>query len=118
MVVARLQPGKFMIRSGTARVRLAMVAGLALFIAGEWVAAAKAAVPTQKEALAACRAQYGKKVVNAVVHKDGKVTCQWQVRREMTRSEAFEACRKKYSATTILLHKKNGGWVCRYYGRY
>lgn len=77
-----------------------------------------AAKPTQKEALAACRAQYGKKVVSAVVQKDGTVRCEWMVRREMTRQEAFEACRKKYSATTVLIRKTKDGWSCRYYGRY
>jgi hypothetical protein len=35
----------------------------------------------------------------------------------MTRAEAYESCKKKYSATTILLQKKSG-WMCRYYGRY
>lgn len=80
--------------------------------------AVEAAPIAQKEAMAACRAQYGKKVISAVVQKNGKVSCQWQVRREMTRSEVYEACRKKYGGTNITVRKRNGSWVCRYYGRY
>ncbi len=78
----------------------------------------EAAVPTQKQALAACKAKYGKKVVSAIVNKNGSITCQSRVTREMTRAEVFEACRKKYGATTIMVSKKKSGWVCRYYGRY
>ncbi|QIG50619.1 hypothetical protein G5V57_24535 [Nordella sp. HKS 07] len=98
-----------------AHVVAALVVGAAL---GGMVETSNAAKPTQKEALAACRAQYGKKVVNAIVQKDGKVRCEWMVRREMTREEAFESCRKKYSATTVLLRKTKDGCLCRYYGRY
>lgn len=87
-------------------------------VTGGLAIAAEAAKPTQKEALAACRAQYGKKVTSAVVQKDGKVGCYWEVRREMTRQEAYDACKKKHSATTIMLRKTKGGWMCRYYGRY
>jgi hypothetical protein len=107
-----------MTRVGTARVRPVVAAGLALIIAAGWMAAAHAAAPSQKEAITACRAQYGKKVINAIVHKNGKVTCQWQVVRQMTRAEVFEACRKKHGATTLLIRKKKNGWECRYYGRY
>lgn len=94
------------------------VAALLLVVALGGMSAPSAAKPSQKEAMAACRAQYGKKVVNAIVQKDGSVRCEWVDRREMTRQEAFDACRKKYGATTILLTKKKDGWLCRYYGRY
>ncbi len=81
-------------------------------------ATAEAAPITQKEAMAACRAQFGKKVVNATVGKNGKINCQWMVRREMTRQEAYETCRKKFSATTAMVQKTKTGWRCRYIGRF
>lgn len=99
-------------------IRLAGAVLLSVFALGDMSAPSEAAKPSQKEALAACRAQYGKKVVNAIMDKSGKVTCQWQVRREMTREEVYEACKKKYSGTNITVRKKNGTWMCRYYGRY
>jgi hypothetical protein len=71
-------------------------------------------MPTHQQAMAACRVKYGKKVVNAIVNKNGTLTCQWRVVREMTRAEAYESCRKKFGPTTILLQKKKNGWMCRY----
>jgi hypothetical protein len=50
--------------------------------------------------------------------KDGTITCQYQVYREMTHAEAWALCRKKYGATQAFVQKKKGGWWCRYYGRY
>lgn len=98
-------------------VRLAAVLAICAATAG--LAAAAAAAPiTQKEALAACRAQYGNKVSKATIGKNGKINCQWQVRREMTRQEVYEACRKKFSATTAMVHKTTTGWRCRYIGRF
>jgi hypothetical protein len=91
---------------------------LSLFALGDASLSSDAAQPTHEQLMAACRAKYGKNVADAVLHKNGSVTCKVQVIRQMTRAEAFEACRKKYGATTILLHKTKGGWVCRYYGRY
>jgi hypothetical protein len=93
------------------------LAGAILFSSFALVAIASssfAATPTQDQAMAACRAKYGKKVVNAIVNKNGSLTCQWQVVREMTRTEAYESCRKKFGPTTIFVQKKKGGWVCRY----
>ncbi len=79
---------------------------------------AAAATPTHEQAMAACRAKYGKKLVNAIINKNGSLTCQWRMMREMTRAEAYETCKKQHSATTVLIEKKKGGWFCRYYGRY
>lgn len=104
--------------TGMMGIRLAGVVLLSVFALGDMSAPSVAAKPLQKEALAACRAQYGKKVVNAIVDKSGKVTCQWQVRREMTREEVYEACKKKYGGTNITVRKKSGSWICRYYGRF
>lgn len=102
----------------TAGLRLAMVAALSSLVAGEWAAAARAATPSRDDAMAACRARYGKKVTNVIIGKDGKLTCQWQVMRPMTHEEAWEACRKKYGATQAFVQKKKDGWWCRYRGRY
>ncbi|WP_119389269.1 hypothetical protein [Taklimakanibacter lacteus] len=98
----------------TAGIRLGACLFLLLFVAGDIQAPAEAAKPTHQQAMAACRAKYGKKVTNVIVNKNGTLTCQWQVRREMTRAEAYESCRKKFGPTTIMLQKKKSGWVCRY----
>lgn len=98
-------------------VRLAVLLAICAAVTG-MSAAVEAAPITQKEALAACRAQYGKKVIKATIGKNGKINCQWQVRREMTRQEVYEACRKKFSATTAMVHKTKTGWRCRYIGRF
>lgn len=102
----------------TVGLKLALATTLSFFAAGEWAAPAQAAKPSYKDAMAGCRAQYGKKVINAIVHENGSVTCQWQVVREMTRKEAYDACRKKFGATTAFVQKKKGGWWCRYKPRY
>lgn len=104
-------------RRETNGVHLAALLAICAAMAGLPGAAAAAPI-TQKEALAACRAQFGKKVVKATVGKNGKINCLWQVRREMTRQEAYETCRKKFSATTAMVQKTKTGWRCRYIGRY
>lgn len=98
-------------------IRLTALLAICVAVAG-LPRAAEAAPITQKEALAACRAQFGKKVVKATIGKNGKINCQWQVRREMTRQEAYETCRKKFSATTAMVQKTKTGWRCRYIGRF
>lgn len=112
--------GRFMTFNGTGRLKLVLVAVLALFIVTEWLESAQAAKPTQAQAMAACRARYGKKVTDAVVNKNGTLTCRWQVMRArpMTHSEAYEACRKKYGAVTAFVRKYKNGWMCRYKPRY
>lgn len=91
---------------------------ISLSALGTMVLPSDAAQPTQAQAMATCKAKYGKKVVSAIVNKNGSLTCQWRVVREMTRAEAYEACKERHSATTVLLEKKKSGWSCRYYGRY
>lgn len=98
-------------------VRLAALLVICAVGAGLSATAGVAAI-TQKEALAACRAQFGKKVIKATVGKNGKINCQWQIRREMTRQEVYDACRKKFSATTAMVQRTKTGWRCRYIGRY
>lgn len=99
-------------------IRLASAVLLSLFAVGHMSLPSAGAIPTQNQAMAACRAKYGKKVINAIVNKNGSFTCQWRVVREMTRAEVYESCKKKYSATTVMVQKKKSGWMCRYYGRY
>jgi hypothetical protein len=102
----------------TASIRLGAFFLFSSLMIVEIPAPAQAAKPTHQQAMAACRAKYGKKVTNAVVNKNGSITCQSRVVRQMTRAEVFEACKKKYGATTIIVQKKGNGWLCRYYGRY
>jgi hypothetical protein len=101
----------------TARSKLA-TALIATLLAAGCFSAAEAAQPSQKELLAACRAKYGKGITGAVVKKNGQIVCQEGPGRQATRKEVFEYCRKKYSATTLIVTKKGNGWQCRYYGRY
>ena len=101
----------------TGLVRLACAVLLSLFAGGHMSLPSDAAKPTQKQAMAACKAKYGKKVINAIVNKNGSLTCQWRVMREMTRAEVYESCRKKFGPTTIFVQKKKSGWVCRYIPR-
>jgi hypothetical protein len=82
-------------------------------------AAVSHAKPSHSDAMAACRAKFGKKVINAIINKNGTLTCQWQVvRAPTTRKEAYEACVKKFGATQAFVHKKKDGWWCRYKARY
>ena len=103
---------------GTASLRLAIGVVLSLFVAAEWVSVTEAAKPTYQQAMKACRAKYGKKVINVIINKNGTLTCEYQVVREMTHAEAWALCRKKFGATQAFVQKKKGGWWCRYYGRY
>jgi len=91
---------------------------LLLFAVSGMSQSSEAARPTHKQLMAVCKAKYGKNVVSVTINKKGTVICHTQVTRQMTRAEVFEACRKKYGATTIIIEKKKSGWLCRYYGRY
>jgi hypothetical protein len=91
---------------------------LSFLTATEMSLSSNAGQPTHKQLMAACKAKYGKNVVSLVVNKDRSVTCQVGVAREMTRAEVYEACKKKYHATSIMLVKKKNGWLCRYHGLY
>ena len=61
---------------GKAGSRLAIVTALSLIVAGDWAVTADAAKPSRSDAMAACRAKYGKKVTNVIFNKDGSLTCQ------------------------------------------
>jgi hypothetical protein len=96
--------------------KLAMAVVLLL---GVGATVSHAARPSHSDAMAACRAKYGKKVINAIINKNGTLTCRWQVvRRPATHKEAYEACRKKFGATQAFVFRKKNGWWCRYKARY
>ena len=113
-MLANYNRGIFMSLFWTAGVRLGALLVLSLFLISELEAPAQAAKPTYQQAMAACRAKYGKKVISVIINKNGTLTCQWRVMRQMTRAEAYESCRKQFGPTTILMVKKKNGWVCRY----
>jgi hypothetical protein len=102
--------------TGKASLGLAMMVALPLLMAGSWATATLAARLSHADAMAACRAKYGKKVINAIVNKNGTFTCQWQVARPMTHAEVYEACKKKFHSITVFVFKKKDGWYCRYRG--
>ena len=106
-----------MTRIGTASLRLAITVVLSLFVAAEWASITEAAKPTYQQAMAACRAKYGKGITNVVIKKNG-IVCQ-EGPRNPTRQQVYEYCKKEYSAQTVFVRKlANGKWECRYYGRY
>lgn len=72
-----------------------------------------------KQAMAACRAKFGKDITGVVIKKNGQIVCQEGPGRNATRQEVYDYCKKRYSATTVYLRKlASGKWECRYYGRY
>lgn len=108
-----------MTSANTAGLNLALAAILSLFVMGEVSAPAEAARPSQKQAMAACRAKFGNGITSAVVQKNGQIVCQEGPGPGATREEVFDWCKKTFSATTVTVRKKKGGkWECRYYGRY
>lgn len=113
-----MQPGIFMRQLRRAGFTLAIMTAMTGLVAGEWALAAEAAKPSRSDAMAACRAKFGKKVVSVVINKNGSITCQSRVTRPMTRAEVYAACRKKFRATTAFVYKTKAGWLCRYASPY
>ena len=73
-----------------------------------------AAKPTQKQALADCKAQYGKKVAKAIVNKNGSVTCKWWVRP--TQKQALAGCKAKYGKKVFnAIVNKDGSSTCQWH---
>jgi hypothetical protein len=73
---------------------------------------------SKKEAMAACRAKYGKGITDVIFKKNGQIVCQ-EGPRNPTRQQVYDYCKKEYSAQTVWVRKlANGKWECRYYGRY
>jgi hypothetical protein len=83
------------------------------------MSAAPAHALSYKQAMAACRAKYGKDVTSVVIKKNGQIVCREDPGRTATRQEVYDYCKKKTSAQTLMVRKKsNGRWECRYYGRF
>jgi hypothetical protein len=86
---------------------------LSLFVQGEMSRSSDAARPTHKQALADCKAKYGKKVAKAIVNKNGSVTCKWWVRP--TRQQALAGCRAKYGKKVVnAIVNKDGSATCQW----
>ncbi|WP_162914057.1 hypothetical protein [Taklimakanibacter lacteus] len=81
-------------------------------------APAEAARPSHKQAMAICRSHYGKDITGVVIKKNGQIVCQEGPGAEASRKEVFEWCKRKFSATTVVVQKKGKRWHCLYYGRY
>ncbi len=87
---------------------------LSLFALGEMSLSSDATQPTQQQALAGCKAEYGKKVVKAIVNGNGSVTCQWRVRP--TQQQALAGCKAKYGKKVFnAIVNKNGTTTCQWH---
>ena len=76
----------------------------------------QAATSLDKQAWASCKKKYGKALVSAEVRKGGKeFYCTFTTpAKPMSSAEAYEACKKKYKATAVIVVKAKDGWRCRY----
>ena len=68
----------------------------------------------------ACSGRYSPFPLKVLNGKDRETAiCAGERRRKpMSRAEAYERCRKQFSATSLLINWTSKGWRCRYYGRY
>ena len=105
--------GAFIGPTRTTGIRLAGAVLLSLFAVGEMSLSSDAAQPTHKQSLAACKAKYGKKIINAIVNKAGSVTCQWRVRP--TQKQALAGCKAKYGKKVVnAIVNKDGSATCQW----
>jgi hypothetical protein len=67
----------------------------------------------------ACSGPYSPSPLNVVSGKEWATgICVGESKRKpMARAQAYEQCRKQFSATSLLLNWTSKGWLCRYYGR-
>jgi hypothetical protein len=113
MRAASFEGGDFMRPIITTGIGLAGAILLSLLAGGEMSLSSDAARPTQQQALAGCKAQYGKKVAKAIVNKDGSVTCKWWVRP--TPQQALAGCKAKYGKKVInAIVNKDGTTTCQW----
>jgi hypothetical protein len=73
---------------------------------------------SKKQAMAACRAKYGKDVTGVVIKKNGQIVCQEGPSETASRQEVYEYCKRKLNPTMIVMQKKGGRWHCLYSGNY
>jgi hypothetical protein len=66
-----------------------------------------------------CSASYSPFPLNILNGRDrAAAICMSEGKRKpLSRAEAFERCRKQFSATSLLVNWTSKGWFCRYYGR-
>jgi hypothetical protein len=102
----------------TAILLLALAGAFTSFMVMGLSAPAEAGV-SKKQAMAACRAKYGKDVTSVVIKKNGQIVCQeGPSGKSASRAEVYEWCKRKFGATTVVVQKKGDRWHCLYYGRY
>jgi hypothetical protein len=67
----------------------------------------------------ACSGPYSPFPLNVLNGKDrASAICAGEGKRKpMPRAEAYDRCRKQFSATSLLINWTSKGWLCRYYGR-
>lgn len=113
MRAVSFESGDFMGPTRTTGVGLAVAVLLSLFAQGVMSPSSDAMQPTHNQALANCKAKYGKKVAKAIVNKDGSVTCQWRTRP--TQQQALAGCKAKYGKKVFnAILNKDGSATCQW----
>lgn len=97
--------------------KLALIGALITSGVTVFAAAAEAGV-SKKQAMAACRAKYGKDITDVVIRKNGQIVCQEGPAETASRREVYEYCKRKLNATMIIMQKKGKRWHCLYSGNY
>lgn len=101
----------------TAVLRLTLAGILSASALAGLAATAQAGV-SKKQAMASCRAKFGNDITDVVIKKNGQIVGQQGPGEKASRKEVYEYCKRTFSATTIIMQKKGGRWMCLYYGRY
>ncbi len=101
----------------TAILKLALAGALTSFTVMGLATTAEAGI-SKKQAMAACRAKYGKDVTGVVIKKNGQIVCQEGPSETASRQEVYEYCKRKLNPTMIVMQKKGGRWHCLYSGNY
>lgn len=94
------------------------LAGMFVTLGATGLAATAAAGVSKKQAMAVCRAQYGKDITDVVIRKNGQIVCQEGPAETASRQEVYEFCKRKLKATMIIMQKKGKRWHCLYSGNY
>ena len=101
----------------TAIFDLVLAGAFVTFVVTGLAATAEAGV-SKKQAMAVCRAKYGKGITDVVIRKNGEIVCQEGPSETASRREVYEFCKRKLRATMIVMQKKGGRWHCLYSGNY
>lgn len=106
-----------MMSTMTVVLKLTLALALAAFVAAGLSGAAEAGV-SKKQAMAACRAKYGKDVTDVVIRKNGEIVCQQGPSENASRKEVYEYCKRTLDPKMIVMQKRGGRWFCLYSGNY